>query len=96
MSGKKDTRKWSEVMAFDDLRESGLLWLINTTVFHPRGMALTLQYDGPELIGWRLFKDDEVWVFPDEDANESFAAFNTFLANEFGSAGVVTLKETNE
>lgn len=29
-----------------DLREDGLLWLINTTVFHPRGFALALADDG--------------------------------------------------
>lgn len=29
-----DLRPWS------DLRDSGLLWLINTTVLHPRGYAM--------------------------------------------------------
>lgn len=30
---------------FDDLRPSGLLWLINRVVFHPWGMALALHTD---------------------------------------------------
>jgi len=29
---------------FEELREHGLLWLINRTVFHPRGYALGLSY----------------------------------------------------
>ena len=36
-----------------DWREDGLLWLINTTVFHPRGFALGMKADGsgPVLLG---------------------------------------------
>lgn len=48
-----------EVRSFDDLRDSGLLWLINTTVFHPRGYAIGLHYTGPNgtgvADGWQLF-----------------------------------------
>lgn len=54
---------------FSELRDSGLLWLINRTVFHPRGFALALVgYGGTA--GWRLHGDGtEVWRFDgDEDA----------------------------
>jgi len=44
---------------FAELSESGLLWLINRVVFHPRGFALALvrrEGDG-EITGWRLLGD---------------------------------------
>jgi len=41
-----------------ELRSSGLLWLINTTVFHPRGRALGLVVDPDgHLLGWYLRGD---------------------------------------
>lgn len=47
-----------------ELSDSGLLWLINRVVFHPRGFALQLarrESDG-EIIGWRLAGDGrEPW-----------------------------------
>lgn len=57
-------RPWSE------LRDSGLLWLVNTTVMHPRGYALGLHYsdatEGAEPDGWVLMGDGtEPWVFQD-------------------------------
>jgi hypothetical protein len=39
------------------LRESGLLWLLNRAVLHPRGFALALHYDNgidEEPTGWSL------------------------------------------
>lgn len=42
---------------FDDLRASGLLWLINRVVFHPRGYALGFVYHEGELSGWKLQGD---------------------------------------
>lgn len=43
----------------DELRSTGLLWLINASVFHPRGLALAFVYDDDgELIGWRLLAAD--------------------------------------
>lgn len=54
-----------------ELRDSGLLWLINRVVFHPRGFALGVQVDQHgDVEGWRLLGDGtEVWQFNgDEDA----------------------------
>lgn len=53
---------------FDDLVTSGLLWLINASVFHPRGLALGVTRD-PEghVIGWLLLGNGtEPWSFPDD------------------------------
>lgn len=51
-----------------DLTSSGLLWLINRTTFHPRGLALALWMDesGGRLLGWRLVRADsgEPFEFP--------------------------------
>lgn len=42
-----------------DLVDSGLLWLINRTTFHPRGLALSLHLDETEqVIGWGLLHAD--------------------------------------
>lgn len=54
------------------LRDSGLLWLINATTFHPRGYALALHYghdQGDEVIGWSLVGDGtEPFMFDDDTA----------------------------
>jgi hypothetical protein len=63
-----------------DLRECGLLWLINRVVFHPRGYALALVV-GPdgEAVGWVLQGDgSEPWTFTgpaDERAVDEDAMF---------------------
>ena len=63
-----------EERPISDLRDTGLLWLINTTVFHPRGYALALIYEnrenpfvpGGKVTGWRLYGDGtEPWQFND-------------------------------
>ena len=69
---------------FSELRGSGLLWLINRVVFHPRGFALGLVYpDGDttqEPIGWRLLGDgSEVWYFNGTE-DEPFEAVERTLA----------------
>ena len=60
---------------FEELRSTGLLWLINRVALHPRGYALALVYpDGAELpaiergdvepVGWQLIGDgSECWMF---------------------------------
>jgi len=62
-----DLRPWSE------LRDSGLLWLINTSVFHPRGYALGMSNEG-----WVLFGDgSEPWQFgadPTPEQRELYGA----------------------
>jgi hypothetical protein len=76
---------WEDVSArpFSALRDSGLLWLINTTVLHPRGFALALHYphlDDTEPDGWVLHGDGtEAWVFEDGAAQAPFAAVRGLL-----------------
>jgi hypothetical protein len=52
---------------FADLRETGLLWLINRVVFHPRGFGLALHVaDDGTTTGWSLQGDgSEPWTFED-------------------------------
>jgi hypothetical protein len=60
---------------FEDLRDSGLLWLINRTVFHPRGYALALTVtDSGEATGWSLVGDGcEPWQYGEvEVENDKF------------------------
>lgn len=68
------------------LRETGLLWLINRAVLHPRGFALALHYDGQgrdrRVVGFTLEGDGrEPWAMDratiDEDA--LFNAVEAFL-----------------
>lgn len=68
------------VRTFTDLRKTGLLWLINTSLLHPRGfaMAVVLDTEG-EVTGWKLLGDGtEPWTFGDE-GDEQFAAVNGLL-----------------
>lgn len=63
----------SEPRDWDELRSSGLLWLINKTVFHPRGFAFSLVCRDGEMVGWRLLGDGrEVWSMgqPEDDEFE--------------------------
>lgn len=64
MSAPKDIydqtpRPWEE------LRDSGLLWLINATVFHPRGYALTMHFNDEGMAtGWSIQGNgQEFWRF---------------------------------
>ena len=70
------------LLQLGDLKSSGLLWLINTSVLHPRGFALGLVYDasGENCIGWKLLGDgSEQWQFGD-DCKAEFDAVTAFLA----------------
>lgn len=54
-----------------ELRSSGLLWLINRTVFHPHGLALALVTDAEgRVTGWRLTGDgrEVMWFTPEDEA----------------------------
>lgn len=52
-----------------DLQESGLLWLINRTVFHPRGYALGYDTITKEFL---LFGDGtEPYTFSGDGADEA-------------------------
>jgi hypothetical protein len=73
-SERQPPRPWT------DLRDSGLLWLINRVVFHPRGWALFLVLEAGQIIGWRLRGDGaEVWRF-DGPEDEHFARAQATLA----------------
>ena len=70
----------------EELRDSGLLWLINRVVLHPRGHAIALVYEGDEVVGWQLLGDGtEPWSFAD-DENELFAKVETLLNSHRGTA----------
>jgi hypothetical protein len=57
---------------FEDLSTSGLLWLINRTVFHPRGYALAITVTDGKAVGWALLGDgSEPWQFG-SDENDNF------------------------
>lgn len=64
-----------------DLRENGLLWLINRTVFHPRGFALAMVYREGEPDGFVLYGDGtEPHSFVVDEEPELFAAAEATLA----------------
>jgi len=65
---------------FSELRDTGLLWLINRVVFHPRGYALALHYDdlGEEPTGWGLMGDGtEPWSMGDMPEDERPPGYRT-------------------
>ena len=70
-----------DARAFSDLRSTGLLWLINATVFHPRGFALAIVMDeNGAPAGWRLFGNGaEPWSF-DSPCDDQFRATQMLFA----------------
>lgn len=62
---------------FSELRDSGLLWLINTSLLHPRGYALALHFDGDgdnlgACTGWSILGDGlERWNFTETPEMET-------------------------
>lgn len=75
---------WPETLrSWGDLRSSGLLWLINRVVFHPRGWALALVHRDDEIVGWKLLGDGrEPWRFDGGTEGDMFAAAESTLAPE--------------
>lgn len=70
----------ADALPWDDLRESGLLWLINRVVFHPRGWALALVQHDFTIVGWHLLGDGtEVWRY-DGGEDDLFARAQVTLA----------------
>lgn len=65
-----------------ELSESGLLWLINRTVFHPHGLALALEFDTEGAVtGWELHGDgSEEWSFAPVNDRRGFLAARKTLA----------------
>lgn len=47
----------NEYRLFSELSESGLLWLINRVVFHPRGFRLAIVVKNGQTVGWQLQGD---------------------------------------
>lgn len=73
----------TEHRPFEDLRTEGLLWLINATVFHPRGYALAMHFDDDgTATGWSLLGDGaEPWQMPDSaEVDELFTRTRALLA----------------
>lgn len=69
---------------FAELRDHGLLWLINRAVLHPRGFALALHVaDDGQVTGWSLVGDGtEPWQYAEEaDEDQRFQAVEEFLAS---------------
>lgn len=71
----------TEPRPFEDLSPTGLLWLINRTVFHPRGLALALHRgDDGKIVGWTVDgHGGEVWSFAPDDDDEGFERADRFL-----------------
>jgi hypothetical protein len=68
---------------FAELRDAGLLWLVNRTALHPRGFALALHFDQEgNATGWSLLGDGtEPWAFlMDKEEDHCFARAEATLA----------------
>lgn len=66
----------------EELRSTGLLWLINRVVFHPRGYALALIHQDERVIGWDLLGDGtQPWSFAPADEDEPFRDAAEFFAS---------------
>ena len=66
-----------------DLRADGVLWMINKSVFHPRGYALAVNtQDGGD---FTLMGDGtEPWTYEHSMEDDLFAAFNALLERAKG------------
>lgn len=71
-------------MTFKEFRDKGLLWAINSQVFHPRGYAVMFILDDEgNVTGWELLGNgSEVWSFDSETNDSGFERFNAFLKGE--------------
>jgi hypothetical protein len=83
----------AEKRPISELVDHGLLWLINTTVFHPRGFALGLQTGDDDAVdAWELLGDgSEPWVFaPDAETqarvHECFTKVEALFNSQRGEA----------
>jgi hypothetical protein len=68
--------------------DTGLLWLINASVLHPRGFALAIHVEDGVATGWSLMGDgEEPWRFAVEEwpddvptVDDRFAAVKELLS----------------
>lgn len=76
-SGHKDVKLYN----FNELENSGLLWLINRTVFHPRGFTFGLVPDANgNMVGWAVVGDGKKCQKFDTEVDEiGFLTAETFL-----------------
>lgn len=74
--------------SFDQLVETGILWYINATAFHPHGLALAIENDPAG--GWSIHAtDNEPLCFPDDPViHEKFRAVQAMF-EQARVAGVV-------
>lgn len=84
-AGKRITEA-AESRDFGELATTGLLWLINVSILHPRGYAMALGYDDTgKCSGWRIVGDgSEAWQMGCDDETKAmidqrFAALNELL-----------------
>lgn len=68
--------------------DDGLVWLVNTAVLHPRGLALAIHLDteSGEALGLSIVGDgDEPWIFGDDQVDDEGAPFGLvkrYMASE--------------
>jgi hypothetical protein len=86
------TQPSDDIRTWEQLRTSGLLWLVNRVVFHPRGFALALCRKDGQVVGWRLIGDGtEVWRFEGGSEDELFAAAQATLTHDPGDSSQFAL-----
>ena len=78
----KEQIEAAEQKPFSELWSSGLLWLINTSVLHPRGYALVIHVDDEgQATGWSIAGDgSERWAFSEQRWPEGGHPDDRFLA----------------
>lgn len=64
------------------LRDEGLLWLINTAILHPRGLALALHFDGDEDEDYLEVLDYEEYVVFSMDDAQVVDVVQSYLSAE--------------
>lgn len=83
-AGAPPSRPGGGPRPFAELRDTGLLWLLNRTALHPRGLALALHTDeAGEVLGWSLLvaDDGDPWTFdPATDSDGHTRAEATIAA----------------
>ncbi|MEW2568390.1 hypothetical protein [Streptomyces sp. NPDC047070] len=91
-----------QAQPLEDLPSSGLLWLINRTVFHVRGLALALHTgDDSKITGWSLLtsKDDgkiEPWTFSPATDYDGFQRAEATLAAALNRPDTVRTDDTDK
>lgn len=71
-----------DAFSFDQLRETGVLFMVNRVLLHPRGYALALEYGEGEKEprGWNIVGNGkEIWSFYHNEEQVHFDAFEHLL-----------------